>query len=78
MDKLLSIISYMLLLGGILLGFLVSKGILESGSEMCFPRAFITFVVSLFISIVCWALITEIIAISDRVREIKESLKNND
>lgn len=60
------------------MGFLVSKGILESGSEMCFPRAFITFVVSLFISIECWALITEIIAISDRVREIKESLKNSD
>ena len=78
MDKLLSIISYLVLWGGILLGFLVSKGILESGSEMCFPRAFITFVVSLFISIVCWALITEIIAISDRVREIKESLKNSD
>lgn len=49
-EKMILIIAYSGLIGGILLGTLISKGIWESGSEMCAPRAFFMFVGSIFVS----------------------------
>lgn len=47
-EKMILVIAYSGLIGGILLGTLISKGIWESGSEMCAPRAFFMFVGSIF------------------------------
>ena len=70
-EKMILVIAYSGLIGGILLGTLISKGIWESGSEMCAPRAFFMFVGSIFVSVGCWAVLLEIIALSDRIRNIR-------
>jgi hypothetical protein len=73
-EKMILVIAYSGLIGGILLGTLISKGIWESGSEMCAPRAFFMFVGSIFISVGCWAILLEIIALSDRIRNIENKM----
>ena len=75
-EKIILMIAYLGLIGGILLGILVSKGILESETEMCFPKAFFVFAGSSFISIGCWAILLEIIAISDRIRNIENKINS--
>ncbi|MBR2630298.1 MAG: hypothetical protein Q4F47_08185 [Bacteroidaceae bacterium] len=74
-EKLLIIIAWTGLIGGILFGALVSKGTLESGLEMCAPRAFFMFVGSVFISVAGWALLIQIVNISNRLRNIEKLLK---
>lgn len=71
LEKLILAIAWAGLVGGILAGILVGKGILESGVEMCVPQAFFTAAASMFISVGCWAVLMEIIAISDRIRKLE-------
>lgn len=71
-EKLIAIAAWLTLIGGILFGALVSKGILESSQDMNVPNAFFTFVCSVFCSVVGWAVLLEIIKISDRLRRIEE------
>ena len=74
-EKLLVAIAWIGLIGGILFTFLVSKGILESNQEMCVPQAAVFFVGGVFVSIVGWALLLQIIRLSDRFRNIDNQLK---
>lgn len=74
-EKLLIIIAWTGLIGGILFGTLVSKGTFESGLEMCVPKAFFMFIGSIFISLVGWALLIQIVNISSRLRNIEKQLK---
>lgn len=69
LEKLILLIAWTGLVGGILMGTLVSKGMLESGVEMCVPQAAFTFAASVFVSVGCWAVLLQIIAISDRLRK---------
>lgn len=71
LEKLILVIAWTGLVCGILAGFGVGKGILESGADMCVPQALFTVAASTFISIGCWAVLMEIIAISDRIRKIE-------
>ena len=74
-EKLLIAIAWIGLIGGIFFTFLVSKGILESNQEMCVPQAVVTFIGGVFVSIVGWALLLQIIRLSDRLRNIENQLK---
>ena len=74
-EKLLIIIAWTGLIGGILFGALAGKGVLESGLEMCAPRALFISVVSVFISVASWALLIQIVNISNRLRNIEKLLK---
>ena len=56
---------------GILVGILVSKGIFESNTEMCVPRACAFLCASVFCSVAFWAIVEEIVSISDRIRRIE-------
>ncbi len=71
-EKLLVAIAWIGLIGGILFGTLVSKGILESNQEMCMPRAIVVFVGVLFASVAGWAMIMQIVRISDRLNKLEE------
>ncbi len=62
-------------MGGILFTFLVSKGIMESNIEMAFPQAVLTFVGGIGASVVGWAVLLQIISVSDRIRNIENHLK---
>lgn len=71
LEKLILVLAWIVLVCGILGGLLVGKGILESGAEMCVPQALFTVASSTFVSIGGWAVLMEIIAISDRIRKIE-------
>lgn len=71
-EKLLVFIAWAGLVGGILFGTLISKGILESGQDMCVPQAIFMFVASVSASIAGWALLMQIVNMSDRLRKIEE------
>ena len=73
-EKFLVAIAWAGLIGGILFGTLVSKGILESGMDMCVPQAFVTFVGSVFVSVAGWAILMQVVNISDRLRKIENQL----
>ena len=75
-EQLLVVIAWVGLIGGILFTVLVSKGILESNIEMAFPQAVLTFVGGIGASIVGWAVLLQIIALSDRIRNIENHLRN--
>ena len=75
LEKLLVVIAWAGLIGGILFGTLVSKGILESGMDMCVPQAFVTFCGSVFASVAGWAVLMQIVSMSDRLRRIETFLK---
>ncbi len=45
---------------------------MESGAEMCVPRGLAILVSGVFLSIACWAVLMEIIAISDRIRKLED------
>ena len=64
------------LVGGILFSILVSKGVMESGAEMCVPQGLAILFSGVFLSIACWAVLMEIIAISDRIRKLENSQKS--
>jgi hypothetical protein len=74
-ERLLVVIAWLGLIGGILFGTLVSKGTLESGRDMCEPEAIVTFFGSIFVSVAGWALLMQVVGISDRLRKIENQLK---
>lgn len=74
-EQLLVVIAWMGLIGGILFTALVSKGIMESNMEMAFPQAVLTFVGGIGASVIGWAVLMQIISISDRIRNIENYLK---
>ena len=76
-ELLILIIAWTGLIGGILFGTLVSKGIFESAQEMAFPQAVATFVGSVFVSVAGWAVLMQVVNISDRLRKIENLLKEN-
>jgi hypothetical protein len=53
----------------------VSKGIWESHVDMAFPQAVATFVGGVGASVVGWAVLMQIVSISDRIKRIEERLK---
>ncbi len=77
-EKLIIVIAWLVLVGGILFGFLVSKGIFESNVEMSFPKAIVTFVGTTFVCITIWAVLLEVIKLSDRIRNIEHRMTKND
>ena len=74
-EKLLVAVAWLGLIFGILFTILVSKGIFESNQEMCVPQAIVTFVGGVAASIVGWALLLQVVRISDRIRAIENQLK---
>ena len=56
---------------GIVGGILVSKGIFESNTEMCVPRAACFLLAAVFASVAFWAIVEEIVSISDRLRRLE-------
>lgn len=74
-EQLLIVIAWAGLIGGIFFTFLFSKGILESNIEMAFPQAVATFVGGVGASIVGWAVLLQIISLSERIRSIENHLK---
>ena len=74
-EQLLLVVAWAGLIGGILFTTLVSKGIWESNVDMAFPQAVATFVGGVGASIVGWAVLLQIIRISDRIKNIENRLK---
>ena len=74
-EQLLLIIAWVGLIGGILFTLLVSKGIWESSQDMAFPQAVLTFVGGIGASVVGWAVLMQIIRLSDRISRIENKLK---
>lgn len=73
-EKLLIVIAWIGLIGGIAFGTLVSKGILESNQEMCFPQAVVVFVGSIFASVTGWAILMFLVNMSGKVRKIESKV----
>jgi hypothetical protein len=74
-EQLLLVVAWVGLIGGILFTTLVSKGIWESHVDMAFPQAVATFVGGVGASVVGWAVLMQIVSISDKIRRIEERLK---
>jgi len=74
-EQLLLVVAWAGLIGGILFTTLFSKGIMESNIEMAFPQAVLTFVGGVGASIVGWAVLLQIISLSDRIKNIESRLK---
>ena len=74
-EQLLVIIAWVGLIGGILFTVLVCKGIWESNVEMAFPQAVLTLVGGVGASVVGWAVLMQIISLSDRIRRIENDMK---
>ena len=73
-EKLLVVIAWAGLIGGILFTVLVSKGIWESSQEMAFPQAVLTLVGGVGASVVGRAVLMQIISLSDRIRRIENKI----
>ena len=71
-DKLLLVIAWAGLIGGILISIAYSHSVFESGREMCFPQAAIYLIFGVGASITGWAVLKEIVAISDRLRKLED------
>ena len=74
LEKLILLIAYAGLIGGTLFAFFYSKGVLESGQDMCVPQAIANFIFIEGASIVGWAVLKQIIKISDRLRHIENKM----
>lgn len=74
-EQLLLVVAWAGLIGGILFTTLVTKGIWESNVDMAFPQAVATFVGGVGASIVGWAVLLQIISLSDRIKNIENRLK---
>ena len=70
-EKLIAVIAWTGLIGGILFTVLYSKSVLESGTEMCVPSGLACLVGGIFVSVGCWAILMEILALSDRIRKLE-------
>lgn len=77
LEKFILLLAYAALIGGTLVSFLVSKCILESNVEMCAPQAIATFIGGVAASVVIWAVLAQIVKISDRLRNIENKLDKN-
>lgn len=73
-EKLLIVIAWVGLIGGIAFGTLVGKGIFESNQEMCFPKALVVFVGSILASVAGWAIPMLLVSISNKVRKIESKV----
>ena len=71
-EKLILVIAWVGLIGGILFSILYSRGVFESGAEMCFPRGVAYLVGGIVLSIGCWAILLELVAISDKLRKLED------
>ena len=71
-EKLIIVIAWTGLIGGVLFSILYSKGVLESGTEMCVPTGIASLVAGVFVSVGCWAVLLEIIALADRIKKLEE------
>lgn len=69
-ERIVLIVSYLSLMG-IPFSGLVAKGVLESGMEMCVPQAAVYFLTGTFASILIWSVLTLLLSISRRLREIE-------
>lgn len=74
-EQLLLVVAWAGLIGGILFTTLVTKGIWESHMDMAFPQAVLTFVGGVGASVVGWAVLMQVIRISDRIKNIEIRLK---
>ena len=78
LEKFLVAVAWIGLIGGILFTVLVCKGILESNQDMCVPQAAVFFICGVGSSVVGWALLIQIVRMSDRLRNIEnQSLTAN-
>lgn len=73
-EKILVAAAWLGLIFGILFTVLVSKGIFESNQEMCFPQAIVTLVGGVAAFIVGWALLLQIVRISDKLHIIEKMI----
>ncbi|MCR5277218.1 MAG: hypothetical protein K6D54_06085 [Bacteroidales bacterium] len=71
-EKLLVFIAWAGLVCGLLVGTWAGVMELVHQTEMCVPRAFLYFAGSYSVSITCWALILELVAIADRLRDLRQ------
>ena len=77
LEKLLLVVAWVVLLGGIVFGTLVSKDILESNQEMCFHQALVVFVGSIITSVAGWAILRMLVKISNKINQISEVMKRS-
>ena len=71
-ERLIIVIAWTGLIGGVLFSILYSKSVLGAGTEMCVPSGIASLVAGIFVSVGCWAILMEIIALSDRIRKLEE------
>lgn len=71
-EKLIIVIAWIGLIGGILFSILYCKGVLVSRTEMCVPSGIASLVAGVLVSVGCWAILLEIIALSDRIKKLEE------
>lgn len=70
-DKLLLVIAWGGLVVGILVSVAYSHPIWASGREMCFPQAGFYLAAGVGASVLGWAVLKEIVSISDRLRRLE-------
>ena len=70
-EKLLAIIAWVGLIGGILFSILYCNSVMGSGAEMCVPTGLAYLAGGIFLSVGGWAVLMEIIALSDRIRKLE-------
>ena len=71
-EKLILVIAWVGLVGGVLVSVAYSSSVFESGREMCFPQAAVYLILGVGASVTGWAILKEIVAISDRLRKLEE------
>ncbi len=76
-EKLISVIAWLGLVGGILISALVCKSTLDSNVSMCFPNAMAELFGGVFLSVGCWAILMELLALADRIKKL-ENKKEGD
>ena len=76
LERFIMLLAYAALIFGTLVTILVSKCTLESGLDMCVPQAIAEFVCGVAASVVIWAVLAQIVKISDRLRNIENKLDN--
>ncbi len=75
-DILLLVIAWAGLILGILVSIAYSHSVFESGREMCFPQAAAYLIAGVGASVTGWAVLKEIVSISDRLRKIENKEGN--
>ena len=76
-EKLISVIAWLGLVGGILFSALVCKSTLYSSVSMCVPKAMVELFGGVFLSVGCWAILMELLALADRIKKL-ENKKEGD